>query len=209
MAKRYAQLVALMGLCSLALLVGWAMAQEEKPAAMPGQECMDPEAMARMAAMGTPGPEHKRLEPLVGEWTCDCTCWMDPDAPPMESQGTQTCKWIMGGRYIKYHFQGNFMGEPFEGMGLMGYDNHEKHYTSVWVDNYSTGIYTETGTCDLGGKLLTFNSEYYCPMENKVVKGRTTLRIVSDDEYVMSMEQEKDGQYQKSMELHYTRDKGE
>lgn len=34
---------------------------------------------------------------------------------------------IFGGRYQLSNYKGNFMGMPFEGMSIMGYDNAKKN----------------------------------------------------------------------------------
>ena len=46
----------------------------------------------------------------------------------------------LGGRYVIGKFAGTMMGQPFEGMSTMGYDNAKKMFTSTWVDNMGTGI---------------------------------------------------------------------
>src|SRR5262245_25443356 len=66
----------------------------------------------------TPGPNHKMLEMMVGEWTFTNKMWMDPAAPPQESTGTSSYKSILGGRYVEHTHHGTMMGMPFEGRGV-------------------------------------------------------------------------------------------
>ena len=106
-----------------------------------------------MAEAGKPGPEHAKLQPLVGNWTYTCKFWMDPSQPPMESTGTIERKWVLGKRFVEEKVVGtNFDGTPgFEGVGLIGYDNGRKQYTSSWTCNMGTGTSTGLGEADASG----------------------------------------------------------
>ena len=81
------------------------------------------EMMKKMAAAGTPGPAHKALEPLVGNWKAEVKCWMDPDGPPSVSQATAKTSWTLNGHYLEEEFHGQMMGKSFNGRCLLGYDN--------------------------------------------------------------------------------------
>jgi hypothetical protein len=141
------------------------------------------EMMKAVAEVGSPGPEHAKLEPLVGNWTYSGKFWMDPSKPPMECSGTIERKWTLGGRFVEEKWSGKGLDgkSDFEGLGLVGYDNGRKIYTSTWACNMGTGICTGTGGCDAAGKQFTFESESYCPIQKKMVKGRDVLRIESKD----------------------------
>lgn len=71
----------------------------------------------------TPGDAHQALAPFVGNWKTKVTMWMNPNAQPNVSTGQSAAAWILGGRFIKENFEGNAMGQPMNGMGLLGYDN--------------------------------------------------------------------------------------
>src|SRR6187399_2365390 len=92
------------------------------------------EAAKQMQAIA-PGAAHKKLEPFIGEWNAEVKAWMAPGQPPAESKGTAKATWILDGRYVQEEFSGDFMGQPFKGMSLTGYDNIRGKYRSVWVDN--------------------------------------------------------------------------
>jgi hypothetical protein len=153
-----------------------------------------------------PGPEHKRLEPLAGSWNVGVKMWMDPSKPPTESKGTAERKWILGGRFLQEAVKGEFLGQPFEGGGLTGYDNLQKKYIGVWVDNMSTGMSHSVGTADESGKVFTFTREDFDPVSGKKVKSRDIIRIESEDKHSMDMFKEgPDGKEIKGMELVFTR----
>jgi hypothetical protein len=156
-----------------------------------------------MAEAGKPGPEHAKLEPLAGSWTYTCKFWLDPTKPPAESKGTVERKWILGGRFLEEKVVGtNFDGKPgFEGVGLVGYDNGQKKYTSNWICSMGTGACTGLGVADPSGTKLTFQTESFCPIQKKIVKGRDEIRIESSDRTVAESYMIEDGKEVKMMEL--------
>src|SRR5437588_309223 len=89
------------------------------------------EMQRKMEAAGTPGPAHKALEALVGNWKAEVKCWMEPGAPPHVSQGTAKASWVLNGRFLEEEFHGEMMGRPFTGRSLMGYDNIKQTYNTV------------------------------------------------------------------------------
>lgn len=195
--------VVLTALLTTSLLVG-----KEKDSA----EKMDPkmaEMMKKAEALGAPGAAHKLLEPLVGEWTAAVQCWMTPGGPPTSSKGTAKAAWAMNGRYVQEEFKGEMLGKPFVGMMLTGYDNHQKHYTTLWVDDMSTAMLTSEGTIDSDGKIITFLSKMECPVTGeKAMPIRQVIRIVNADMHVFEMYETRAGRVErKTMEITYTRSK--
>lgn len=51
----------------------------------------------------------------------------------------------MDGRFVQETVTGAFMGAPFYGMGLTGYNNVTGEYESVWIDNHTTQLYRYAG----------------------------------------------------------------
>jgi hypothetical protein len=41
---------------------------------------------------------------------------------------------VLGGRFVEQRYAGNFMGQPFSGLGYTGYDNYRKKYIGSWMD---------------------------------------------------------------------------
>src|ERR1051326_58810 len=107
-----------------------------------GQE----EMMKKVEAAGTPGSEHKALQPLVGDWKAEVKCWMDPAGAPEVTQGTAKAKWIFNGRFLEEEFHGQMMGKPFNGRTLMGFDNMKRTFNSVWTcDTHTSMFISEIG----------------------------------------------------------------
>ena len=192
---------------ALALLVvcTCAFAQEEKK-----QPQMSPDQQAMMAAMMkymTPGEGHKALDNLVGTWNVKVTAWMAPGQPPMESTGTSETSWILGGRYIEERASGSFMGQPFNGIGITGYDNAKKEYVATWVDNMGTGIMTSTGSMT-DGKTFTFKGSSTDPMTGKDMPEEMKLTVVDKDHHMSEMwGPGPDGKMMKMVQIDYTRKK--
>ncbi|GAB3337881.1 DUF1579 domain-containing protein [Marilutibacter aestuarii] len=171
---------------------------------------MSPEQQAMMAAWekaSRPGPEHARLaEHFVGRWDARQTLWMAPDAPPMTATGQAQTTAEFGGRQMRMAYAGEMMGAPFEGASHTGYDNVSGVYTSVWMDNMSTGTYTMTGRYDAASRTYTFTGEWPDPMAaGKMLPVRETLRIVDADHHVMDMYETHGGEERHTMRIEFSR----
>ncbi len=115
--------------------------------------------MAEMAKLATPGEHHKALGIMVGEWNAKTSFLMSADAPPMESTGKMTVKWVLGKRYLHSNMKiADFMGQPFEGIGYTGYDIAHKEYISSWMDTMSTKITVMTGGEEEGDALVMYGT---------------------------------------------------
>ena len=62
-----------------------------------------------------------------------------------------------GGLWCIGDFESLFMGAPFKGHDVMGYDIAKKHYTTMWVDSMTSKMATGTGRWDARTKTLTFD----------------------------------------------------
>ena len=143
--------------------------------------------MAKMMEAAAPGEFHKHLQPLIGKWNTTTKYWLTPEAPPEESTGSVDRKWILGGRFVSEDYRGTAMGQPFSGFGLMGYDNIQKKYDTVWIDTMGTGVFTQSGSCDDSGKNFTFSGKNLNPMTGQKEWGKTTLKIINNDKHVLKM----------------------
>lgn len=179
-----------------------------KPAvpAMPG---MDPVKMAEMEKLGTPGPEHKRLDPMVGTWSCDVKMWMKPGDPPMPMKGEAKIAWIMGGRFLQEDVVGDEMspGQKFLGRSTVGYDNAKKQYVMSWIDNESTAITTGAGSWDAAKNALSWMAEGPDPDHpGKTRKTREVITFASPTNLLLeSFAPGPDGKEFKQMEITYTK----
>lgn len=183
-----------------------ASAQEQKPENPMG---MTPEQMQMMMKAASPGEMHLQLGKMAGDWTFVNKMWMAPGQPPMESRGTMHGETILGGRYVRTVWKGEFMGQPFEGQGTEGYDNVSKQYVSSWVDNMGTGILYSTGTCEDGGRKCTVVGDSSDPMSGGKVTMKSVLTWIDDNSFKNEMygKDPASGQEMKMMEITATRKK--
>jgi hypothetical protein len=189
------------GILVLAAVAAMAFpALAEDPAA--DQQAM----MEMMEKLATPGEMHKKLEPFIGKFDVEAKFWMAPGTEPMASVGKAHHEWILGGRYIAQHFEGEFMGQSFKGLGTTGYDNYRKEYLSTWIDSMSTTMMFTTG--QLEGNTWTYTGKMDDPMSGQTMDVTEKIWIEDNDHHVMQMwAPGPDGKPFKSMEIHYRRSK--
>ena len=171
---------------------------------------MDSAAMMKAwEAYATPGEAHKTLALDNGNWTAESTMWMGPnDQKPMKSTMTANIKMIMGGRYQEARYSGNMMGQAFEGISTVGYDNASKEIVSSWLDNMGTNIMQMRGKYDGISKTMDMKGECTDPMTGKIKTVRETYTLVDDNTRKMEMyDTDPNGKEFKSMEIVMTRKK--
>ena len=179
----------------------WAQEEAQKPGPTPEQ-------MKAWEEASTPGEEHKVLNAFVGDWKTVSSCRMSPEAPLEKSEGKSEISWILNGRFLEQEFDGEAMGKPFEGKGLIGYDKMRKEYTAVWLDSMGTGIVKATAQYDATTKTISEVGTFACPMTGKLdMTYRSEWKIVDDKHftYAMFMQDEKGNEF-KSMEIAYEKD---
>ncbi|MEO8192100.1 MAG: DUF1579 family protein, partial [Acidobacteriota bacterium] len=164
MAKRFLGFL-ITGLTAATLVMA-ADNPKPKPKPMPAAKAATDEkaAMEAMMKAATPGENHKKLEAFVGTFDVKVKMWEKPGAAPQESAGTSEGKMVLGGRYVHEDFQGTFMGQPFTGMGMTGYDNVQNKFVSTWADTMSTGIMTSTGKANASGNGMDMSASMADPV---------------------------------------------
>jgi len=110
-------------------------------------------------------PEAKRLEAWVGTWDAEVT------AMGQTTKGSEVCRIECGGNWLVTEFDGSFMGMPYQGRGLTGWDASKGAYAGTWVDStggpmsvYANGAFTDGGktfralvdSLDMAGKPARF-----------------------------------------------------
>lgn len=177
----------------------------------PGHQ-MTPEQAAMMAEwtkIAAPSEHHKHLERFVGHWKTTTKMWMGgPGSPPMVSPGTSDIKLVLGGRFLMEEHHGTMMGQPYEGIGMTGYDNYRNMYMSSWCSNQGTNMLTMTGMRNPDTGVFTYYGEMDEPRLN--VTGRTVKyvsRSINTDKFVFEIIDLHAGEDYKVIELTYERQK--
>ena len=179
----------------LVVLAGLTRAEEAKT--LPSPDVM----LKALANAGKPGVEHQKLQPLVGDWNFTLKMWTDPSQPPAELKGTVERHWILGGRFVQETVRGECNGNAFEGLGLVGYDNGQKKFTTVRACGLCGTISNSFSTLDASGKTFTCATEECCPLTGQKVKGRDEVTIESNDKIVTNVFKTVDGHEVKVMEI--------
>lgn len=200
-------IVMLVGVVHLCLASAGYAAGNDDPAGSKGPS-MDTASQAMMAAWqayASPSDNHKVLNPLVGTWSHVVKSWMMPDSQPEISKGTTETQWVMGGRYLRSAVSGMAMGQPFEGMGLTGFDNAKQTYQTIWMDNMGTGMMIGEGTYDPSKKTLTDRGRFTDPMVGQR-SYRGVVTFIDDVHYSYEMYVAgENGKEFRMMEIMYTR----
>jgi hypothetical protein len=164
-------------------------------------------AMAEYAKFAAPGAHHERFGKLAGQWSVKMKHWMSADAPPAETEGTADLKPIFGNRYLVQTYKGDFMGHPFEGMGVTGYNNYRQEYNHLWMDSMGTAMMFSTGKSDDGGKTIEYTATMDDPGQNRK---NVPFRMIEQrpDDNTIRIEMfcaDASGTEFKNMEIHYKR----
>jgi len=176
------------------------MAQQGDDAAegMPAEQAAMMEAWTE--AM-TPGPQHERLAESVGDWKATVKMWMAPGGAPDVSESTVSRSMSLGGRVLVEEWQGEMMGQPFNGHGRTGYDNVTEQYWSTWTDNMSTGLMLFEGHYDPETEKYTFTGSFNDPMSGQAVQSRSVSWTDDAGREMMEMYETRGGQEVKTMEM--------
>jgi len=158
-----------------------------------------------LAESGKPGPEHQKLQPLVGDWSFTMKLWVDPSQSPAELKGTVERKWIMDGRFVQETVKGECNGKSFEGLGLIGYHAGEKKFSTVRACGLCGTISHGLSTFDSSGGKFVCATEECCPVSGQKIKGRDEVKIESNDRIVTNVYKTIEGKEVRVVEIVSTR----
>lgn len=157
----------------------------------------------------TPGPMHKLLASLNGEWQGDVTFWPAPGAPPIKSTSSVVNKMLYGGLFQEGIHKNTINGKPYEAKLIWGYDNLKKKFFILGIDNMGSGSGHLEGTYDTTSKVFNLVLYKPDPVTGKDNVYREVRKIVNTDRQEMKMYQidKKTGKEYQSLEIIYTRKK--
>ena len=158
--------ISLLVLFSFILLAGSAYAQEYD--------------MQQAVQLATPNENHARLETdFGGNWTYTFTS--DFEGIKMEGTGTSSNKLILGGRVIMMEAEGEMFGQNVKSITIMGYDNAQKKYTMIGLDELGTYYITAAGTYDEATGTYTLDGTYEEPVLKRTQNYRFILNVSNPD----------------------------
>ncbi len=175
----------------------------------PAAASMD-QMMERMIYLGTPAEEHALLEQLIGTFDTQLSMWASPGAEVVELTGVMVNSWILGGCFLRSDYESEWMGQPFIGLGLMGYDKNIGAYVGTWCDSSSTMLApVAPGTLSEDGTRIVTHKEMIDPMTGAQVHVRDVLIFQGPDKHCMEMYHQPEGESEfLMMRLNYTRSAG-
>ena len=136
-----------------------------------------------------PGPEHKRLERMLGQWSYQGEAKASPLGPAGKITGSETCEWYAGGFGIVCRTKGTGPKGPMTSMGVTSYDPAQKTYTYYAISSLGDNFFIR-GQID--GNVWTF--EDTIQMEGKPMKIRATVTEDSATATTFKLEAGAEGQ---------------
>jgi hypothetical protein len=131
-----------------------------------------------------PGPELKKLEYFVGNWTSEGDMKPGPMGPGGKVIVSEDSQWMEGGFFvvIRSTFKSPAMGNG-SGIAFIGYDPQEKVYTYDEFNSWGEANHSK-GTVD--GDTWTWISDVKAGPQT--MKGRFTMKILSPVAYTYKFE---------------------
>lgn len=154
-----------------------------------------------------PQKEHEWLQKLVGEWTYESECSVEPGKPPEKFSGSETVR-SLGGLWILCEGRCEM---PDGGLATtlmtLGYDPKKKQYVGTWVGSMMTHLWIYEGSLDAEEKVLTLSAEGpNCMDEGKTAKYRDVIEVKSPDHRVLTPRMlGDDGEWRPLMTANYRR----
>lgn len=155
-----------------------------------------------MPAPVRPGEAHKQIERKTGKWNTVMTL----AGMPGEHKAVYTARMDLGGLWLLGDHRGEFMGGPFSGLELLGYDSEKGKYVSTWIDSSSDKIIFAQGDYDADTQTLVLWSEGQSYETGEPVLERHDTRFIDANHWEFSINQpQADGSYAAGMSIAYTR----
>ena len=123
-----------------------------------------------------PNEHHRHLKQMVGTWDVKSKFHIVP-GQIIEMNGVEVAKMQPGGFWLISDFSGKFMGEPFHGHGVLGYEAHKKEYVGTWADSIASVLVISKGTCSKDGRVTTMIGKSFNPMEKREVTYKQVTEI--------------------------------
>jgi hypothetical protein len=142
--------------------------------------------------MPKPGPEHAKLKAVAGTWDVECTYFMAPDQPPMQTKARETVT-MLGEFWSIGRFESNMMGMPFIGVATVGYDPARGKWVASWVDTFTPNFFAFEGDYDAAGRVLEMSGPGGDMMGGGMINYRTTEEMLDADTRKFEMFRETPG----------------
>lgn len=120
-----------------------------------------------------PQAEHRWLDRLVGEWTCEGEATMDPGQPPARFKTTESVR-SLGGLWVVAEGRGEMPdGASMTSIMTLGYDPARGRFVGTFVASMMTHLWLYDGALDADGAKLVLDTEG----PDITTDGRTSTRF--------------------------------
>ena len=148
---------------------------------------------------------HAGLAKTAGEFDIESEFSMAPGAPMQKGKATAKREMILNGMFLRETFKMNFMGMPFEGHLITGWDAMHGKLVSIWVDNSAPAAHVSYGV-EKDGKII-FEGAGPNQMTGKSEPKKMVIENMKDDTWNVNFFDVKDGKDVLTMKMAYTRKK--
>jgi Protein of unknown function (DUF1579) len=150
--------------------------------------------------------QHQWLDRLIGDWTYESECQMEPNQPPFKSQGTEIVK-SLSGLWIVGEGQSELPnGETGSTIITLGYDPNRDRYVGTFVCSMMSHLWIYDGSLDATETVLTLDTEGPSCTQTALSKYQDIITFVSDDHRMLTSQiLGEDGNWQHFMTGHYWR----
>ncbi len=164
-------------------------------------------ANAQEAAPVRPGPEHAPLARLAGTWNAVAHFRALPDQPMQSSKARETRRMGCDGFWLICDYEGELLGQRFEGHSTVGYDQVQKKYTGIWADSMSSSLSVISGRFEESTRTFTYENTTFDPGTGQPFVFTVKDVIEDDDHHVTSIFMKgPDGKDFESLRIEYTRE---
>lgn len=162
---------------------------------------------AKAESLASPGPDHDRLNALIGEWTTVIKHWKSDEDEPIALRGTARRQWVLGGRFVEEHAENETSsGGRFHSVAYLGYNRKTQLYERFWMTNTWTGMFNERGRYDPDMNVIRTQGSEIDPTSGAVILTTSELKIDSPSRHVFtSYTTGTSGVRWKQLEIVYTR----
>jgi hypothetical protein len=105
-----------------------------------------------------PGPEHRRLEALVGVWKTQGWTREESGSPPARIDATDSYEWLPGGFGLLHTVDARVGDESVEGAEIIGYDPDRGGYVTQYFGSDGPTAYEADLRDDAGTLVWTMRS---------------------------------------------------
>ena len=82
---------------------------------------------------------HCELSKLVGAWRGTSRVWFEPGKLGEEALIQGSIRAVLDGRFVLHEYHSQLMGQPQQGIAIIGYHLDEQRFQSAWIDSGHMG----------------------------------------------------------------------